>query len=415
MADTPKQQRDPDLVSFGSFAGLRNDVAEERLTPTDLALGDNVDLDNSGRLARRVGRTQLTSTPTHSVWSDNMLLAFCVQGAQLMRIALDFSLTPVFTGLTLGRPVSYVKVNDRVYFTNGRETGVFEGTSVRSWGLPVPPTPGAAILPNGLLLAGTYQFVTTYVRNDGQESGAGLAGRAQVASNGGLQFVFSPPADATITARNIYVTAPNGDVLYLAMTVPISATNINYAASSIDQNYDLKTQRLVAPPAGQIAGYYSGRMYVVVDDNIYPSEPYAYELFDLRKYIPLNGRGTLFAGLEDKERIDTPGLDSGIFVGTDRECGILVGSSPEEFQFVPKTDFGAIEGTLDFVAGSLLGDGSAGARKLPMWLTTQGICAGMPGMEIKNLTRNRYSFTAAGRGAALFEPNPNRFIVVSNF
>jgi hypothetical protein len=81
---------------------------------------------------------------------------------------------------------------------------------------------------------------------------------------------------------------------------------------------------------------------------------------------------------------------------------------------VPKTPYGAIEGALDFVDGSLFGDDSAGAKQLPVWLTTQGLCVGLPDMTIRNITRSKYVFAAAGQGAALFMPGPNRFIASAN-
>lgn len=419
MAASP-QQRDPDVVAYEAFAGVRNDVAAERLGPSDLYIGQNVDLDNSGRVARRGGRTRLSATATHSLWADGGVLGLCVQGTDLKKLALDYALTVVRSGLTAGLPMSYSKVNDSVYFTNGRENGVLENGVARSWGLPVPVLP-AVTVGAGLLPAGVYQYVTTYVRNDGQESGAGLAGLVTVPANGALLFTLTPSSnsqivDSTLAYRNIYISPPNGDVLYHALQVAASATAATYANNALELTYELKTQFLSPPPAGHLAGYYSGRMYVAVDDALYPSEPFAYELFDLRNYIPMNGRCTLIAPMEDKERIPGGGgMNSGFFLGTDRNCGILVGNSPEAFQYVPKTDYGAIEGALDYVDGTLFGDGSTGARRLPMWLTTQGICIGMPDMEIRNTTRNRYSFTAAGRGAAVFQPNPNRFIAVSNF
>lgn len=144
------------------------------------------------------------------------------------------------------------------------------------------------------------------------------------------------------------------------------------------------------------------------------SEPFAYEWFDLRNYIVLDGQVTLMAAMEDKER-SGEGQHSGFFVGTDRSCGTLIGSSPEDFQYVPKTTYGAILGAATYVDGSLFADNAAGARPLPMWLTTQGLCVGMPDMEIRNLTRTKYSFPASGQGAAVFMAGPNRFISTCNF
>lgn len=430
MADSAASPRDPDVVSYGSFAGVRNDVSSERFGPADLDACDNVDIDNTGKLQRRAGYTKRNAVATHSLWSDGEALGFCVQGTTLKKIALDYALTTVRSGLTADFRMAYAKINGNVYFSNARETGVYTPSGARSWGLPVPPLPAVSVGYGGLK-AGEYQFVLTYVRTDGQESGAGVAGRVTIPGStpttehadleplnlgaGAIIFTLPVPTDTDIAYKNIYISPPNGDKLYLAMTVAAAATTATYAGTTQEFSYDLKTQFLQAPPAGHLVGYYSGRAYVAVDDTLFYSEPYAYELFDLRNYISMNGRITLIAPLEDKESLEAPGLNSGLFLGTDRNCGVLVGNSPETFQYVPKVDYGAIEGALDYVDGSLFSDGAFGARRLPMWLSTQGVCIGVPGMEIRNLTRNRFSFTAAGRGAAVFQPNPNRFVAISNF
>lgn len=414
MAKPADSTRDPDVISFGAFSGLRNDVSSERFEGSDLDLGDNIDIDNTGRIQRRAGRTRVSATATHSLWSDGGALAFCVQGSELKKVALDYTTTTVLTGLTPGLVMSYVKINDNVYFSNTQQRGVWTPSGVRSWGLPVAPTPGVST-GFGALPAGDYQFVATHVRNDGQEGGASLAGRVTVGENSSITFTMPLPTDASIAYHSIYLSPPNGDVLYRAVDIVVPATSASYAGDTSEFVDELFTQFLQAPPLGHLVGYYAGRAYVAVDDVLYPSEPFAYELFDLRNYIPMSGRVTMIAPLEDKESLEAPGMNSGLFLGTDRSCGVLVGNDPKTFQYVPKTDYGAIEGALDFVDGTLFGSGEFGARQLPMWLSTQGVCIGVPGMEIRNLTRSRYAFTAAGRGAALFQSNPNRFVAISNF
>jgi hypothetical protein len=411
MADIP-QERDQDVVTFRAFAGVRNDIPPERLAVADLEAAENVDIDASGRVSSRQGYTQRSAAATHSLWSDRASIALCVQGSALKRVNADYSLATL-RAVTPGLRMSYTKVNDNVYFTNGVETGVLENGAARSWGLPVPPLPAVAV-GVGSLPAGTYQFVVTYVRIDGQESGAGLAGRASVGANAKLTFSLPVPSDPAIVTKNIYLSRPNGDTLYLAFSVAANVVVAAYAGDAKELTYDLKTQFLSPPPAGHIAGYFNGRVYVAVGDVLFPSEPFAYELFDLRAYIPLSARCTLLAPLEDKEALDQPGMSSGIFVGTTGNCGVLVGSKPEDFRYVPKVDYGAIEGAMDYVEGTHYADGAAGARKLPMWLTTQGVCVGLPNMEIRNVTAPRFSATFSGTGAAVFQPDSQRFVAVSN-
>ena len=413
-ADRSPSDRDQDVVTYRVFAGLRNDVDPERFDAPDLAYAVNCDLDKSGRLARRSGYASVLAGASHSLWSWDDTIALFMQGSTLYRLNPDYSKTALAIGLTSGLRMSYWRANSRVYFSNGIQTGIWENGTIRSWGLPVPALPGCS-LTVGSMPAGTYQYVATYFRSDGQESGAGVAGSIAVPEGGGLIFNLPDSTAPGVTSKGIYLTTPNGDILFQALVVPQGGGAVAYQGDTSELSTELKTQFAQAAPGGQKIAYYRGYMLVADDATIYPSLPYAYELFDLRRFIPADSRVTMLAPMEDKEIHESEGRNSGLFIGTDRSCGVLVGSDPSNFQYVPKLDYGAIDGAVDYVDGALFESGATGARPLPMWLTTQGICVGMPGMEIRNLTRTKYGFTAAGRGAAMFQPGPNRFVAVSNY
>lgn len=407
MADPT--ERDQDVIPYGSFAGLRNDVPPERFGPTDLSAAINVDINRSGQLRRRAGFTLKTAGTTHSLWSDTLgTMCYFVRAGQLCRLNADFSSTALASLKSPGSPVSYEKINDEVYFSNGVDTGVIGQEGVRSWGL-VPPVLPSVITTLGAMQAGTYQFTATYLRDDGQESGAPLAGTIQLADDSGLMFVIGVSEDPTVRATIIYLSPPNGEDMYAALHVAAGVTMDSYTNDTSELGLPLDKQFLAPAPAGQLVASYRGSTFVAVGDTVFVSEPFAYEQFDLRKYIQFDGLVTMMAALVDKEQSDTANA-SGFFIGTDKTCGVLVGSAPANFQYVPKTDFGAIPGSLAFVDGSLYADGSAGARLLPMFLTTGGLCIGMPDMQIRNLTRSRYTFPASGRGAAVFMPEPNRYL-----
>jgi hypothetical protein len=415
MAENQTQQRDQDVVAYEAFSGLRNEVSPERFTQGDLAAAVNVDLDKTGRLARRDGYTQLAPGAMHSLWADAQgQICLFVANQTLYQLNADYTrraLAPLSD--QSGASLSYCRVNDRVYFSNGLDRGILDNGVVRTWGLPVPVLPMVSATV-GSMSGGTYQFAITQLRADGQESGAAaLAGVIDLPDSSAITFALPPVADSSAVTRAIYLTTANGTVLYLAALVPAGTEFFTYGDDTVQLNLPLATQGLSAPPAGQIVAYYRGRLYVAVDDTLYMSRPYAYELFDLREYIQMDGRITMLAPIVDKELRDA-GRSSGFFIGTDRSCGVLVGSDPAEFQYVPKTQYGAIPGALSYVEGSLFGDNSQGARDLPMWLTQQGICVGMSDLTVNNLTRSKYQFSASGQGAATFLSGPNRFIASSN-
>ena len=401
------------MTLFHEFTGLRSDRPVERFEATDLALAQNIDIDNSGAISRRPGYTAVPGMTgaKHSLWSDDDgKISLYVSGTTLYQFTSALTGVVLMTGLTAGLRLSYRYENDRVYFSNGAQSGILENGTVRSWGLPVPVGISAAVTV-GLMVAGTYQFAMTYVRNDGQESGAQVASSIVAPDGSGLLFALPVSNDSTVTIKNIYLSTPNGEshALYLALSVPNSQATATYAGDTSELNLPLITQFLSAPPAGHLIGYYRGIIYVAVNDVLYPSEEFAHELFDLRKGIPLKGHITVFGALDDTD-------NSGVFICTDRNCGILSGKGPSDFQYVPKMNYGAIEGSLVYVDGSLFGDDSAGARMLPMWMSREGICVGLPNLTIRNLTRTRYSmYVDDGKGASLFQPGPNRLIMVSQY
>lgn len=410
MPQNQESQRDADVISYTAFTGLRNDTRPERFELSDLAVATNIDIDKSYEISRRAGYSQQISGAAHSVWANPQgTLCFFAQGNVLYGLNVDYSQVELAT-LVSSEPISFEQVNDLVYFSNGTDTGVIGRGAVRSWGVAPPPLPQIA-LSVGFMPAGTYLVTMTYLCSDGQESGAQQAEAVQVPTDGAA-LLFSDlaiPTDPRVSTKVIYLTEPNGEDIYQALLLPAAATTATYANDTTELNLPLESEFLQRAPAGQLVAYYRGHMFVAQGDTLCPSEPFAYERFDPRSYLQLDGRITMLGALTDKELYDT-GKNSGLFVGTDRSCGVLIGSSPADFQYVPKTSYGAVFGAQTKVDGTLFEDGSAGAIELPMWLTTGGICVGMPGMTIRNLTRSRYTFPVGSKGAGLFMPIRNRLI-----
>lgn len=394
------------MATFKEFSGLRNEGAAERYGPGDLAQADNVDIDSTGRLSRRVGRRRVAAGDFHSLWSagDVCLMA---GGDALVRVHPGYSLEVLRTGLALNAPLSCCAVNDRVYWSNGLQTGVVEGGHCRAWGLAAPTRqPTAQGYPGGRLPEGRYQYAVTYLRADGQESGTGLAGVVDVPAGGAIIFTDVPrPDDADVAATLLYLSEPNGTVLYEAEALLPSETIVTLRAP-VQADLPLVTPFISAPPPGQLVAYHRGRVYVAAGDTLYWSEPHAYEHFDLRNYVQLPGPITLIAPLDDPK--------GGIAIATDAVTGWITGDTPEAFAFVKKGDFGAVPGTLAYVPGSQLGEGKLGERAIPLWMSSRGLVAATPEGEFVQITEGRYREAFAGRGAALYLPGPSRYLAVLN-
>lgn len=365
------------------FKGLRNTVDPERLKDGELVTANNVDLDKTGRISRRTGYSQANADAAHSLFSNGELCLY-VSATSLKRLATDYSSTILAT-VTAGARMAYCHENGRTYYTNGHQTGIVQDGASRSWGLSVPGLPMATNTV-GNLPPGRYQYVMTYIRADGQESGAGLAGEVDV-TDGGISFTDIPVSDdAEVAYKMLYLTPANGDVLYQALLLDNADTTASYGDDGLNLQVPLRTQFMQGAPAGQIIGYYKGRLYVVDGNIVYPSQAYSPELFDLRDFIPYGDRITLFAPVEN-----------GIWLGTEKEVGWIGGNGPEDFTYDKKADYGAIFGTLAYHFQQT----KNGDIKFALFVTDLGICAGYPGGTFVNLTEQDYRYIQPNEGCAL--------------
>ena len=134
-------------------------------------------------------------------------------------------------------------------------------------------------------------------------------------------------------------------------------------------------------------------MLVAKGNRLYPSEAYAPELFDLRKSIPFLDRITMVGPLNNRT--------DGVWIGTDGEAIWMNGDSPDTWQFKVAEDYGAIPGTMSYADGELLGDGSGAGEQVIYFATKRGICVGMTGGKIINLTQERFNYPAQPVGAGV--------------
>lgn len=378
--------RDDDRVfRHEKFAGLRNNVSADGFGLGDLEVALNVDIDDELAILRRKGFScPILSGPLHSLWS-NGTACFVVSGSDLLQVLPDVSTTIVRTGLTPDLPMSYAALGARVYYSNGLETGVIDDGSSRSWGLPVPPTP-AATATGGSLRPGRYQFVVVNVRGDAQESGAGRAGLINLPTGGGFVVSLPDPGDPDVMLQRVYTTKPDGEDFYMYGDFAGSAALVNSPALGTVR---LSTQFLAPPPAGHHLAYYNGRTFVARGSIVYPSEPYALELFDLRRAIPLTSPVTLLAPVK-----------GGLFVGTATETAFWAGDGPENFDYRQVANYGVIARTLAIGSADQLDDGQQRGRAA-FWASTQGLCVGLDGGDMRNLTQTRFAYPTTARGAGI--------------
>lgn len=389
------------LEEFSSFMGLRNNVDEASFGREDLATALNVDvLDDLGVSRRKGFSSALTTAVDRSLWASGDV-CLGVGTNTLKLVNPDYSVKTLLTGLTAERPLSYTAVGDRVFWSNGVQKGVVQGGANRSWGVDVPDQP-VATAGAGELLAGLYQYAVTYLRSDGQESGASLAGVVSLASTGGIVMSSIPVSiDTSVTHKAIYATSVGGETLYQAGVVTNATTSFAIREPRMGAS-PLLTQFLQPPPAGDHVAYQNGYLLVANGARLYPSEPYAPELFDYRKALPFLGRVTMVAPVK-----------GGVWIGTDSQIGWLAGDTPEVWDFKVKADYGVIPHTLWFADAGVIGDGQAIGEMAALFASKRGLCVGLPGGRLMNLTESRFAYPVMDVGAGIVRRHrgTNQFLV----
>lgn len=377
------------LFEHSGFTGLRNNVDPTGFDPGDLSVALNVDIDDVGQIHRRKGTsTVVLAGVDRDLWASGSV-CLGVGSNALKQINPNYTTTTLRTGLTPNKPLSYEVLADRVYYANGVELGCVQSGLHRTWGITPPPAFTAAAI-GGALPAGRYQVAITYVRDDGQESGAARASVVDVGAAGGVSLSAIPvSADATVESKRIYASSADSETLYFVGAIANATTTFEILEPRMGVA-PLATQFLQPPPAGEHIANFNGYMLVAKGSRLYPSMPYAPEHFDWRKAIPFLDRITTIAPMDD-----------GVWIGTDSQLLWVAGDTPEQWSYKVAAEYGVIPGTLSYGDGEIIGDGSAAGSQVAFFTTKNGICAGRNGGALHNLTQARFSFPAMDAGAGV--------------
>jgi hypothetical protein len=383
-------------VTFPAFAGINNVLPAERIhslptkdNPTcDLAAAVNVDIDNSGQVSRRAGQTLRLPGAAHSIWSQGENCLFAA-GGQLRRLHADFTSTAL-ADLSTAAPVCYVSVNGRIYWSNGTDTGIVAGNTSRSWGMVAADTPQVTAIA-GSLTAGKYQAAITYIRDDGQESGAGMTSTITLTEGQGVRFAWAAPVDPDVVEVALYLSEPNGMVLYEAGTAPVGAGT----ADALDPALalPLNSQWCDKPPAGSHLAYHNGRIYIADGAFVFGTTALGYEHTDLRDYLALDNTPIAFLA----------GVAGGLYIGTAKAVYFASGDRLESFTRKTVTESPAVAGSAVLAEGfAASGRAELSGRQVVLFATASGVYMGMEDGSVTALTSGRYNPPALVAGAGLF-------------
>lgn len=144
------------------------------------------------------------------------------------------------------------------------------------------------------------------------------------------------------------------------------------------------------PPIGSLLGLYRGRMYVVKDNTLWYSEPFAYSMFDMaRSYVWFEQNITSLLPVED-----------GLYVSADKVY-FLKGTQPVEFALSTVSAYPVVGQTGVVVQGENLLDKSY-SGKCAIWTSQDGIFLGFGNGQVKNLTKDKLDLPPIGGGCAVY-------------
>jgi hypothetical protein len=414
---------DKQLVTTAGWPGGLDNLSSETALKRDdqgkaviaFRLGENVDLDKTGKPRRRLGRNQvLAGSRVHSLWREGAWpFALAMINGTLTGLYAMGQSFPILAGLDPGLPLSYALVGDRVFWSSTSDSGVvkMDGTPA-PWGCPTPygnPTLSEHVGAGGLisLEQSRYQVVLTWQLATGEESGSVLAGVVQIGDGSGITLTDIPAPDDPAVARvRVYVTPADGDVFYHAMDLapglPVAVISVGLRGKPLD------TQFLDRMPVGQIVRSFNGRLYVASGPLLAWSEALRYGLTH-----PVNNRLGFGSDIDLLEPVSAGDDGAGIYVAAGKRVYWLGGTDPAQMQQVIVRPHGAVPGTGMKVPASVFGLETKG--EVAYWMGTDGVAVlGLPGGQVMALREDQTVAPIATSGASMYrEQNGIRQVVTA--
>lgn len=379
-------------IKFAQWRGLDN-LNDPYEVATGLTDAVNVVFTRNGKVARREGAHQIYQGVVNALWSDGNGDPLFLAGTALKTLDVETGkIDTLIENLTPSNTLAALRIQNRLFWSNGINSGCIDFGKPRSWGIEPPQHSVLIASTGGSLFAGTYLVTCSFVRNDGQESGAGLAAAYELKEMGGLIIGEIPISlDPTITKKNIYCSSANGEELYRIATIDNDLNTMVFNAFALHE--PLQTQFKLPPPPCHDMCLFKGALYIASENFLLSSDPYNYELFDPINYIQFSSPIRIMGAVSD-----------GIWIGTDNEIVFLQGATIDSFNLIKRAGHGAIQGSLAYSNASSVGqNGERMPDESVIFTTQQGIMAGFPGGELRNLTQRQFKPTTGYKGAAVIQ------------
>ena len=379
----------PDYAKYDGWPDGENNILDSvELPETSLRRAVNYDVMDGGDIHRRRGRT-LVYTGTivpGSLYSNGKRVLF-VEGSNMWELVKDLAGTWTRMLFRVGvgnHPVSYLGLNDNIYWSNRLFTGLIDSDGRDlPWGIRGPheqPTITASEA-GGSLTAGTYQLAITFLDELGQESGTPLAKSVVITADTGSITMTDIPAPIDGSTIQVYCSGPDGEGLYRVGQLIAGAPNFRITTVDNNQTIMLQTQFGIPPPAGDILEYHNGRIYIADGKIVWFTDAMRYGLVKpQRGFLQFPSEVTVMKAVAD-----------GIYICADQTYWVS-GVDTTEFQQIPVLPYGAVRGT-----GINLPESDNVA-----WFSVEGVIIGGLQAQLTNVQEDKSAISQFKNGAMVF-------------
>lgn len=363
-------------LSFGR--GIANRVDETAVpmpdtregTPGAARVAVNTDLPSEDRPRRRQGwSTVLLEAGTHSLWSCDALDFGLYAAGGSLKTWIPGQTGVAIATLTSTAAVHYVYASQRVWWSNGRDSGCvrLDGTA-EAWGVPTPEGWTAAPSAVGGLTGGRYQITLAYRSARGEEGGAAVPVFVQVPEGGGITL-GGLQAPSGVQQIRVYVSAGRSEELRHAQDLAVGGSGALIGAHQPRRSLDTQLMLRPMPPCTHLVAT-RGRIFGAQGRFTFWTEALRPGLY--------NPRGNVWPWPRPVTMMAAPVTEGfALFVATASKTYLLRGTEPQDAAF-DVVGRGAQPGTLAMVPGDALGFESA--APVPVWIDGDGqFVAGTPG------------------------------------
>lgn len=361
----------------------------------------NVDLTRFGHPLRRKGYALESSGYTHSLWAEpHSDVGYCVHEGKLCEVSSSGEIREL-QDIHAYAPVSYAYINDVVYWINEVERGGIVGGQSTFWAVGKPPAPVLTLENEPILQEGHYRVAFACIDAKGEEYGA-VESSMYVPEGKGLSALLTGPWTENAVAVKVFVSRPDGEVLYEIPVELYYPEKISIRPDLLGRGRECETLDLDAPPVGHIVRYYNGRLYVAHKNTVVFTEPLRYGLTRPATNIYM---------FPTRIRLLEPVVD-GIYVGHDYGVDFLQGVDPFDVRQTNVLRHAPIQRAVTHVPGEFM---DAAEGDVPVWWGVDGaMVAGMPGGQIKQLTKDRLAVQSFNAGAMMYREQEGMAHVVSS-